>query len=1607
MVHSLFEEGKVIEPLQGAYVSWPLTRRVLVQRYRYWSFCEPFGFRPCDLSCAGASVDTSGQDADLIVLARGSFCKFIIGKLPIPIEEATGWISGFEKIAINVRDAHSHGNLRYQLRLHAANRDDTFIDFGIEDVSDPSQLRATLASCSGDVLDCRYKYINCPEVFMAHRSDAVNFHLLECPVDQMVHCLIVCQKCVQGRVFVIGSRAVSWITSPDLGELHQSLADHFGLLARPPGRFFVDGDLVESLAQVVNGDVILHECDLLPSVQSRSRSRTPPGRLELDDDSSEDLSLLQLAAHRCVLSSGLDIRNETGNLIVVDEVGIDVVSGPSETSCFQLLSQAAIRKSADFCIPQSWSHFGELSFANGDVSLWARGPAEKEVGQSLVLAEILLVDSHGDILTHTLTTLVTHSTVDWEFLAHGVSTVLGGYKVVVDKIVTGCVRWNAPQPAFLDDGVFAQIWCSRSACVESSLDFTHQHPTSGFESPILITMLGLQDERLDFIIDSHDQVQMALQDLAGGCSWTFFSHPQQLGSQKVVIVNWETVATIESQLNVVLRGTLCENRPVWWQPISLVAGLCISDDRWDENGAVLRNGKWVDEWPTGIQAVHGDCVLWIASSSSGGDCAILCEAPCPRDRWCADLSNGTVSFGEREADNFCKWMHHQAPCVSHSIIDAPSSVEKRSPVLPPKVHISLEASLGSNQIATNNHEATLQIHLEWWITSIKQGAALLAPIPDGVKLHPATAKALSLCHHSVDVARTLIYIDGSASEVAAGWSVVVVYEGSLGEMELAGCLCGPVCTNEADTEWIGAHSANNIDAELQAMIVAQTLVLKGLGRGMVVIRPDLQFSHHLAALRVGARTDSVLPAIVAALGSLTGSQAVIHEVRGHVGDPWNELADRLAKLAMHSSCTHGLFPQQAVRHLATHKLHREWLWWGMTPAPHRAAFPVEKTSGEWQITPCHHVTSMDWYAPCLNDGAAKLECSIATVNVCSARDNERHPGRPKGARATRIDQQLHFDRIAVAGLQETRMPQGQRTTQNYCIFASGGQQCGKSIHYGTEIWVSKTIAVASDSQGKPIYLGREKPHVLHADPRRLILRFTGAIRFTIVAAHAPCLSTHNTCEDVASWWHDFAQICHDIDDGGGLVCCIDANAPLASHGSDLYGLAGAEKSNRQTGWFQAFLDKTRLFVPATLGCHVGAQHTWVHPKGFKLRRDYVLVSEKWFPMVQRSRTIQEFDTGLAHVDHAPAVVDIAGVIVCRPKTHQLIDANAVNSAEGRSRFQEALYTLPMPIWDLNVDQHCDYLQTSVMNIAKQVFLPRSKKPKERPQLREATVNLINFKRQVLQMVRCAPPEETESLVAQLRALEKEVRKQVQEDQRHWYDEWASGIQASGELHDHKQVFQKLIRLGRKRTGAPSVRPLPMLKNENGIMAHDFQEVQEIFCRQFAELEAGIKVTDKELHQLNGIPQPLKQEDFDENFVPSIWQIQRTLMRFKPGKAGSLWSCSKRVAFPWFTIFFLLWSRLLWTSMNPCPGKEAGCLPCTKAKGILRILDPFAPFFFLSWPPKCFMQWSALVWKLVGKSRFRKFNMEGANTIPLILPITLFRLTWRGPERERSPLPWFS
>ena len=190
----------------------------------------------------------------------------------------------------------------------------------------------------------------------------------------------------------------------------------------------------------------------------------------------------------------------------------------------------------------------------------------------------------------------------------------------------------------------------------------------------------------------------------------------------------------------------------------------------------------------------------------------------------------------------------------------------------------------------------------------------------------------------------------------------------------------------------------------------------------------------------------------------------------------------------------------------------------------------------------------------------------------------------------------------------------------------------------------------------------------------------------------------------------------------------------------------------------------------------------------------------------------------------------------------------------------------------------------VLQIAGRHFSVEGKRAKVRPQLGEATTNLIAFKRQVLQMVRNAEGQEMEELKTELKEIEKQLRSMISKDQRAWYDAWLVEIDAAGQRHDAGMVYKMLQRLGRRKRGRPEgPRPLPLLRDADGQPATSYLRMQEIWCEQFARNEAGIAIQEQDLIDYHLDGPLLDQDKVDSDLVPSVQQVVALIRRLKNGR----------------------------------------------------------------------------------------------------------------------------
>ena len=723
-----------------------------------------------------------------------------------------------------------------------------------------------------------------------------------------------------------------------------------------------------------------------------------------------------------------------------------------------------------------------------------------------------------------------------------------------------------------------------------------------------------------------------------------------------------------------------------------------------------------------------------------------------------------------------------------------------------------------------------------------------------------------------------LYIDGATQGDLLAWAVVAVAVTEFGRT-LQGCLGGLTEIDKKSKKWIGAESHTNIDAELSDMAVAAAFAQFGAIEAYFVIRPDLALSKRFLEVDATSRNSSVLATVVHVLGQSRQANVEVQEVRAHCGGPWNELADAVAKRIVQTQIQVGNVPWTSLHQIAESPSTQKWEWLRHMPPAFAKTMPTLYGNAVWQPTPSDKRFDVLSNFTQPEPGHLHISLKVATYNGLALNDEDQSLALP-GARSLRLDSQFHSKRMALVGIQEARTATGIRNTDHYKIYASGYQQCGKSKHYGCELWVSKFLPLARNQDGSSVKLSDCKVTITMSDPGLLVAKFEGPISFSVVVAHAPCVSAARPIDQVKQWWQDLAEKV-GYTAGTNAIILIDANAPLADHETIFFGTHHSEEMNQRGLEFQDFLITNEVFVPSTFQTHDGPSATWRHPRGGHFRRDYVLLSRSMFLICVKSSVLTDFDGGFGHLDHCPAVCELEGIFLAKPSTRKFRwDYRKMQDPVAQKAFAEALSTLPMPSCDVSVDDHSALLESNILQLATQHFgAPR--KQRVRPVLSSQTIAGIQLKRQALDMARKQGFQDS-TLVEELKSLEKTVKVMVLADQKRWYAEWLDSINDDWMQHDVAYVYKKLQRLGRRKKDlSKGPRPLPKLKISDETFACTFEECQQVWKNQFAIFEAGVEVSDPQLAQFHAELPSCSEPDPDN--CPDPCQVLALIRKFKNGK----------------------------------------------------------------------------------------------------------------------------
>ena len=687
----------------------------------------------------------------------------------------------------------------------------------------------------------------------------------------------------------------------------------------------------------------------------------------------------------------------------------------------------------------------------------------------------------------------------------------------------------------------------------------------------------------------------------------------------------------------------------------------------------------------------------------------------------------------------------------------------------------------------------------------------------------------------------LVFVDGASNGIQGAWSVAVVATDGWSQ-SLVGCAYGKVHTCPSSGKWYGAQDDSNIAAEFTALLVAQNWIFKRNDSARYIILPDLFLSKMMAEHSQVCKAHPRLAQLVRLYSEWIEDRCTYTHVRGHQSFAWNELADSIAGFAL----THDAESQEPaiddLHHLATAHFDLEWAWMQDQTTAIAKCFPPLLDEQVASINPSMRRVSYEVQDKEDSCDISVLKLAAVTANVLALNpaNEELSVGRENFARTIRLDQQWDELQIALAGLQETRTPQGKFQSHHYNILASGADFSHTATH-GCELWIHKTLAVLWKPDGTPIKLADCPCVVQCADPRRMFVRFDlGGNACTVVVLHAPYVGNRISVADMTDWWDKTEELFDRYVDTQLVMVLLDANAPLASDENDNIGLAGKESMNEAGHRFEQFILSRQLFAPTTMDwSHVGQHTTWTHPRGSKLRRDYILASQAMLAMTKMTKVLHQHDNTFTHDDHLPVLIKCEGWLEAAvTKDKVKWDFERMKDPEACRAFQKALETLPLPTWSVQVDDHCKILEAQFLKLGKQ-FFERKSKAKNRPQLTEATLNAIAFKRSCLDWGRQNSMMLDTEFRAELKMIEKQVRKMVWSDTRQFFQNLLVQIDEAAGLADFRAVYNTLARFGSKKAKrAGGVRPLPILQKEDGTFAKTFLEQQSIWQKQFAQVEAG-------------------------------------------------------------------------------------------------------------------------------------------------------------------------
>ncbi|CAE7879862.1 unnamed protein product [Symbiodinium microadriaticum] len=619
--------------------------------------------------------------------------------------------------------------------------------------------------------------------------------------------------------------------------------------------------------------------------------------------------------------------------------------------------------------------------------------------------------------------------------------------------------------------------------------------------------------------------------------------------------------------------------------------------------------------------------------------------------------------------------------------------------------------------------------------------------------------------------------------------------------------------------------------------------------------------------------------------------------KAHVGNPFNEMVDVLAKMIARGKLVFPAPPNSVCELIQSTDL--SWLPVMSELALHGICtgsglrWDGSCPYGNSQLTPEQLIPTRGGD----DQPSRELEIKILSLNAQSLRGKWRY-----------YEDQLDAGAYNVACFQEAKSKSGSCSSKNFLRLSTDSDS-----HWGVAIWFSKQRGLLS-SNGQPCRIGEEDINVLHKSPRLLVVSVSLlGQQFLVVSGHCP----HSTKPlEAKEFFQTLRQCLLPNKEAAAIIVGLDLNGRLPTGAEGATGdlQHGDPDAN---GWsLLALAKEMNIWFPATYcDFHIGDTTTYSQANGATHRTDFIGVGGLAEVLEVQSRVVDEFDTANPNEDHSPASLDLT----CRIDSHggrpeiyrPRYDVDKMLTTEGRQLIAQQLQHYAPPSWTMHPDDHCQHLQDFLHSLMAEHFskteqAPRAtyipddvwawrnaklrlkQKARHRKHLWQAMLS-----RAFLQWKEGSDYEVEHLLQKQallydviagaIRWITAKIKTGIQKAKACYLQQlvYQAGDKATDILHKAKAAG-----IG-GRQARPVSRPLPALKDQEGQVAASRDDRDQIWLRHFGKQEMGeIIPTTRLLNEDQGL---FWDEDleWDIRDLPTLHDLEDVLRRAPRRKALGL------------------------------------------------------------------------------------------------------------------------